>query len=194
MNGPWMTSSRRSPERSRSRGVVTLLAVAFAACGLASAASPAETPEEEIPVLTDTLLSDAIVVDITPACSTVRLREPEARVTWSVETTPGLKTGSLETLQQASEFRIDYSPYPDGLQNGRFESRRLDRSSVPEQSVVKADGTRTLVHASVVAELRPGVYYRARVLMRTESGWIASTPVGFLSSVCPVDGLDEDEE
>jgi len=174
--------------------VVTTVIVVAATCGLAVAASPAETPGEAVPVLTDSPLSGAILVDVTPGCSDVRLREPEARVVWSVETTPGLKADSVETLTRASEFRIDYSPYPDGLENGRFESRRLDRSSVAEQSVLKSDGTRTRIHASVVAELRPGVYYRARVLVRTEDGWVASAPVGFLSSVCPVDGLDEDEE
>lgn len=194
MNERWRRAHERLLRRHPVRIAVTTVAVVVAACGLAAAASPPDAPETPVPVLTDSPLSAGITVDVDPRCSETGFRNPEVKVSWAVEPVPGLKAEGAERLARATEFRIDYSPYPDGLERGRFESLRVDRDAAPLQPVAKADGTRREAHASVVRELRPGVYYRARVLVRTDDGWVASSAVGFLSSVCPVDGLAEDKE
>lgn len=170
--------------------------IVVAVCGLALIVVPALAAEgpAPVPVLTDSPLSSAINVDVDSRCSEIRFRSPEAKVVWYVGAAPGLKADAVDALTRASEFRIDFSPYPEGLEIGRFESRLLDRTSAPEQAVVKADGSHTRAHAAVVTELKPGVYYQARVLVKTDDGWVASSSVGFLSSICPVDGIAEDKE
>jgi len=177
------------------RGAVAVLGLAVVTvCGAAFAVAPAVAAEEPVPVLTDSPLSASIAIEVDPRCSEISFRSPEAKVFWSLEPEGSLKSDAVAKLAEASDFRIDYTPYPDGLKQGRFKSVQLNRDAAPRQPLTKADGSRTEAYTAVVDELKPGVFYHARVLVKTQDGWVASSPVGFLSSICPVDGLDEDKE
>ncbi len=130
----------------------------------------------------------AIVVEIDPRCSEVTLRSPEAKIRWTIDPTRVSRSVDLENLVSSDEFRIDFSKFPGGLEAGRFDS-----IVVPRSLALTDDSTETLIpmFSAVTRDLRAGVFYRARVLFKTREGWVASSPVGFMSSVCPVDGLEQ---
>jgi len=150
--------------------------------------------DEELPVLTDHGAASALVVDIQDRCSNVQLRVPEAVVTWHIA--PGAVANShLDVLEASDEFRIDISPFPEGLERGQYDSLTTSRTNAvrvfaSEGSVRNGDPESLAI---VAGNLQPGVYYRTRVLVLTPDGWVASREVQFMSAVCAVDGLDEYE-
>jgi len=154
--------------------------------------SSGSAAEEEIPVLDHSEISSALVVDIEARCSEIQLRSPEAKVRWSVDRSMVSKSANLDFLLASDEFRIDVSEFPGGLELGRFESIAVSGSASRSDQSSKALGPRSATHSAVARDLSPGVYYHVRVLVRTPDGWVASSPIGFLSSVCPADGIDGD--
>jgi hypothetical protein len=147
--------------------------------------------QEKDPLPIETDKAGAIVVEVDPRCSEVQLRSPEARVLWGIDPSELPESMGIEYLLEAEEFRIDTSKYPGGLEAGRFDSFVIKGSGTlldrPEPSTASA----LLSHAALARDLRAGVYYHTRVLIRTKKGWLASQPIGFMSSICPVDGLEE---
>jgi len=148
-------------------------------------------PEDEVPILTDTKLSPAVAVEIEGRCSEVRHRSPEAMVRWGIKPEAAEKSAQLKNLIANTDFRVDISKFPGGLKTGRYESVLVPRDDPKEDRDVKARTNRVLEREVLVRDLEPGVYYHSRVLALTAEGWVASSEVGFLSPICPVDGLDE---
>ena len=145
--------------------------------------------EDELPVMIGSQLSPAIQVEVEPRCSEVRFRHPEVKVWWSIDAgaVEGL-AGSTE-LVSATDYRLDTTKFHSGFDTGRFESVAV-HSAIAKSGAGRGDSFAP--HSTVIGVLEPGVYYHARVLVQTSEGWVPSSTVGFLSSVCPVDGLDEE--
>lgn len=149
-------------------------------------------PEDEIPILTDSKLSSALAVEIEGRCSEVRHRSPEAMVRWRIKPDAAEKSAQVENLIASTDFRVDISKFPGGLETGRYESVLVPRDDSREDHDAKARTTRIPEREILVRDLEPGVYYHSRVLALTAEGWVASAEVGFLSPICPADGLDEE--
>lgn len=147
--------------------------------------------EEKNPVPIETDASGLIVVEIDPRCSDVRLRGSEARVLWGIDRSEFAESMGTEYLLEADEFRIDTSKYSGGLEAGRFESMMVKGSATQLERPESSTTTSVLTHSALARDLRAGIYYHARVLVRTPDGWLASQPVGFVSPVCPADGLED---
>lgn len=152
----------------------------------------AAEPEDEIPILTDSKLASAVVVKIEGRCSEVKHRSPEAMVRWSIKPDAAERPAQAKKLIASTEFRVDISKFPGGLEIGKYESVMVSRDESSEERNLKAGPSTALERAVLVRDLEPGVYYRSRVLARTAEGWVASAEVGFLSPICPFDGLDEE--
>lgn len=144
---------------------------------------------DPLPIETDK--SGAIVVEVDPRCSEVQLRGSEARVLWGIDSSALTESMGIEYLLEADEFRIDTSKYPGGLDAGRFDSFVIKGSGTLLDRPEPSTNSTLLSHSVLARDLRAGVYYHARVLIRTPKGWLASQPVGFISSVCAVDGIEE---
>jgi len=134
--------------------------------------------------------SEALVVETEARCSEVTFRSPEVVVRWSIDPAKGPGTPEMDALLAASDYRIDFSKFPRGLDSDRFESLEIAASDA------RLDGLREstsegLEFASVARDLAPGVRYDLRVMAKTPDGWVTGRPASFISSVCPVDGLQE---
>jgi hypothetical protein len=149
---------------------------------------PGSATEEGVEILVGAESAPALVVDIEPRCSEITLRSPEAKVRWTIDPSRVSRSTDLDNLLSSEEFRIDFSKFPGGLEAGRFDSIVVSRSIAQAD-----DSTEAMIprFSTVARDLRAGVYYRARVLVRTSEGWVASSPVGFMSAVCPADGLEQ---
>lgn len=153
----------------------------------------AENPEEpKIVILHNTDVSSALSVEVEPRCSELRFRSPEAKLRWSIDASAVPKSKALDDLMATTEFRLDVSKSPAGLVEGRFDSITVSSAVSRADQSTKSGVPRTAAYSAVVRDLAPGVYYHTRVLVRTPDGWVASSPIGFISPVCPVDGLDRD--
>lgn len=168
---------------------VLAIALILSIPGLASAEN---TEEPEVVILHDTDVSSALSVEVEPRCSELRFRSPEAKLRWSIDASAVPKSKALDDLMATTEFRIDVSKSPAGLVSGRFDSITVSSTVSRADQSSKSSGPRTAAYSAVVRDLAPGVYYHTRVLVRTPDGWVASSPIGFISPVCPVDGLDRD--
>ena len=175
------------PLRRLPRAVLSAL---FIVCLFLFPAGDAEAQEKD-PLTIETDTAGAIVVEVDPRCSEVQLRSSEARVLWGIDSSELSESILIEDLLEADEIRIDTSMYPGGLDAGRFDSLVV-KGSVTLLDRPEPTTTPTLLSHSVLArDLSPGVHYKVRVLILTPDGWYASQPVGFMSSVCAVDGLEE---
>jgi len=146
---------------------------------------------EDLPVVSDSALSSAISVETGLYCSESRFRKPEVTVAWKINAAD-LPEGSVpKDFIAAEQVRIDITSAPNGLEIGRYES-----VSVDARKNASADGAYAIGPGGSSVrflDLRPGVIYYVRALVRTDSGWIASEPTRFLSPTCPVDGLDDEK-
>jgi hypothetical protein len=134
--------------------------------------------------------SGALVVETEPRCSEAAFRSPEVVVRWSINPDNRTDTRDLKALLAASDFRIDYSKFPGGIDAGRFESLKVSASEA--KRTPRRNSRSEFSEFSIVArDLRAGVYYSLRVLVKTADGWVTSSQVGFLSSVCPADGIED---
>lgn len=206
--GSTWSSRRASPARSRPRRkfnhldsarhrrslrIGTLAVLAMALILSIPGPASAENPEEpEVVILHDTDVASALSVEVEPRCSELRFRSPEAKLRWSIDASAVPKSKALDDLMATTEFRIDVSKSPAGLVSGRFDSITVSSTVSRADQSTKSSGPRTAAYSAVVRDLAPGVYYHTRVLVRTPDGWVASSPIGFISPVCPVDGLDRD--
>jgi len=173
-------------DSSRPPRVAALALLLIGCLFLVPSGGSAAEEEDTLPIESDNF--GAIVVEIDPRCSEVRLRSPEAKVRWTIDPSRVSRSADLESLLSSDEFRIDLSKFPNGLESGRFDSIVVSRLIAQLD-----DETEVLIprFSAVARGLRAGVYYKARVLFKTSEGWVASSSVGFMSSVCPVDGLED---
>jgi hypothetical protein len=151
-------------------------------------AVPASADDDDLPVLLGTDAGAAIQVSAEPRCPEPPTRMPVVKVRWEIDATKSADAGATADLLQSTEFRVDVSKLPG------FEPGSFDRYSPVPTHRKEADekSAATALQLSVVApNLRPGVYYAARVLAATPGGWIASETVRFLTPICPVDSADE---
>lgn len=167
-----------------------VIAIGIAMAMVVVAPATVDAAGDDVPVLSGSRLGSSVRVEVEPRCSEVRYRSPEVKIHWSVDagTVEGL-TGSEELLS-ATEFRLDISKFHNGLETGRFESMavRTEAGTASGGGEMKTSST----GSAVLDDLRPGVYYHARVLVRTPDGWVPSASTGFLSTTCPADGLDRE--
>jgi len=160
-------------------------------------ALPASLPaaDDEAAVLAGTAEGSALVVEAETRCSEFRMRSPEAVVRWHVDAGTAPKSSLATELQEARDFRVDYSIYPDGLDRGDFESIVVPKDSVADPTA-HLDLPKGVAHPMagrelLLGDLRPGVTYRVRVLALTSQGWLASERYMFRAPICPVDLDDE---
>lgn len=177
----------RDRPRKTCRRLGSILVFFLVALTLSSSLLAADDPR--IPVLTSSGASTAIIPKVDPRCAEPPIRMPEAKVSWKVDASQTSKSSRVFDLLEATEFRVDVSMFRIGFENGKFESHH--QSELAKRNGEAADRSPTLPTSLVVTNLRPGVYYFTRVLVGTPDGWVASQPVGFLTPVCPVDGIDE---
>ena len=146
--------------------------------------------DDEIPIMSGSRLGDAVLVEVEPRCSDIRLRSPEVQIRWTIDADAVKGLAGTGGLASATEFRLDTSKFYNGFETGRFDSVavRAEAAAFGEGGQMKTSSA----NSAIVEGLRPGVYYHARVLVRTPDGWVPSAPTGFLSSTCPADGLDRE--
>lgn len=173
--------------RRRRRGAVAVSALVL----VALAAVPLTThAEDDLPVMVGSQLSPAVQVEIEPRCSEVRFRSPEVKIHWFIDAGAVEGLVGSDELAAATQFRMDTTKFHNGFDSGRYDSLAVQAETY--KAGEGGGGVAPAVHSTVIDMLEPGVYYHARVLVQTSEGWIPSSTVGFLSSVCPVDGLDEE--
>jgi len=163
--------------------------LAFFLVALTLSSIPLDADDPEIPVLTSTGASTAIIAKVEPRCAEPPIRMPEVKVSWAVDASQTSKSSRVLDLLEATEFRVDVSMFRIGFEDGQFESHH--QSEVAKRTGKAADRSPTLPSSLVVTNLRPGVYYFTRVLAGTPDGWVPSEAVGFLTPICPVDGPEE---
>lgn len=177
--------NKRQPGRPRVNSS-RALPILFVALSLVAA--PSSSTDPDLPIVTDLEASAAVSVESDPRCPEPPDRMPQVKVSWAIDTAGTPKSGRILDLLEATEYRVDLSMYRDGFETERFESHR------PTPEVKRAGGSPEMSSARnpsfVVSNLRPGVYYTARVLIATPGGWIASDSTRFLTPICPVDGID----
>jgi hypothetical protein len=148
--------------------------------------------DEEVPVLVNAEVAAALVVKAEPRCSEVRLRSPEAKVRWSIVPAAVPESKARASLMAAAEFRIDVSKFASGLKSQRFDSITLSRSAARAAHSSEAQDSTPPSYSAVMRDLEPGVYYHTRVLAKSQGKWVASAPIGFLSSICAADGIEDE--
>jgi hypothetical protein len=109
---------------------------------------------------------------------------PEVKVHWKMNAAKSTSAAFAADLLESTDFRVDVSMYPR-FENGKFETL----TPLVREAGTKA-GASPRASSLVASNLRPGIYYSARVLAATPDGWVASETVSFLTPVCPVDGID----
>lgn len=185
----YWTESYRRPRRLAAACCVGVAVTAIAA------AAPAPAADGAAAVLTARAEGSALVVHVESRCSEFRFRSPEAVLRWQVDAAAAPKSTLRAELEAASEFRVDLTRYPEGLERGDFESRIVPQGSVADPTahldVPKGAAPESAGREFLVGDLEPGVTYRARVLALTSQGWLASEQVMFRAAICPVD-MDED--
>ncbi len=169
-----------------SRGPALVIGCA-ALLWLAAATSTAAAADPGLPVLSGTDAAAAIVLSADPRCPEPPDRMPELKVRWEIDSAKAANAPDAADVLESTEFRVDVSMYRTFV-DGRFDTHFV-RTDL-KQSAGGSSGAEGLERSLVVPNLRPAVYYSARVLAATSQGWVASETVSFLTPICPVDGID----
>lgn len=167
--------------------VHALVTACAALLWVVTSAATAAAADPGLPVLSGTDAAAAIVVSADPRCAEPPVRMPELRVRWEIDAAKAANAPGAEDVLESTEFRVDVSMYRTFV-DGRFDAH-FARTDL-KQSADGSSGTEGLDRSLVVPNLRPAVYYSARVLAATSQGWVASETVSFLTPICPVDGID----
>jgi len=170
------------PSRGRA-----LVAACAALLWLSAAAAPAAAADPGLPVLSGTDAAAAIVVTAMPRCAQPPVRMPELKLRWTVDAAKAAAIPAAADLLDSTDFRVDVSMYL-AFEEGRFDAYPV-RTELKEATSAPSNAG-SVERSLVVPNLRPAVYYSARVLAATSQGWVASETVSFLTPICPVDGID----
>lgn len=152
--------------------------------------------DKDAKILTDSPASSFLVVEVEQTCSEERLRTIDAEVRWGFDTSDQTKAANFQEVTRSTEVSIDLTEFPRGFERGDFK-----RIAVPaERLQPTAKGGRLsagmkpspLPYAHLLTDLTPGIMYNARLLIRTEEGWVPSGIVRFRTPICAVDMADRD--
>jgi hypothetical protein len=176
-------SVRRPPPKEAPALVTACAALLW----LAAAASPAAAADPGLPVISGTDAAAAIVLSADPRCPEPPVRMPELKVRWEIDAAKAANAPDAADVLESTEFRVDVSMYR-AFEEGRFDAYPV-RTELKETTSPPSNAG-SVERSLVVPNLRPAVYYSARVLAATSQGWVASETVSFLTPICPVDGID----
>lgn len=152
--------------------------------------------DDETKILFDAAASSSLVVEVEQMCSEERLRSIEAEVRWGILSSDQTKDASLQAMASSTEVSIDLTEFPRGFERGDFK-----RIAVPAETILSqkrglqpGDDLKPpgLPYSYLLTDLAPGVMYNARLLIRTDQGWVPSGTVRFRTPICAVDMADRD--